>query len=138
MSVAKRTLFATVPAVAGGAAISLIDAKLLANQSQAVRTVGKIVAALAMVQWACSACPIGDPRLNRNAPGKKVSQRHVERKGRSATTEDALGGCRVGTQRPVWYQLTCHAATSLCELQPGCLCPLREITWLQMMRSSGP
>jgi hypothetical protein len=45
MSTVKRTIAAAIPAVAGGAVMSLIDSKLLANQSQAVRIGGKIAAA---------------------------------------------------------------------------------------------
>jgi hypothetical protein len=50
MGTAKRTIAAAIPAVAGGAIISFVDAKLLADRPQAVRIGGKVVlAALASV-----------------------------------------------------------------------------------------
>lgn len=47
MATAKRTISAAVPAVAGGALVSLIDAKLLGGRPLALRVAGKLVAAAA-------------------------------------------------------------------------------------------
>lgn len=46
MGMAKRTIAAAIPSVAGGAIISIVDAKLLANQSLPVRIGGKVAAAV--------------------------------------------------------------------------------------------
>jgi hypothetical protein len=48
MGTAKRTIAAAVPAVAGGALISLIDAKLLGDKPLGLRVVGKLLAATAV------------------------------------------------------------------------------------------
>jgi hypothetical protein len=45
MQTAKRTIAIAIPAVAGGAIMSLIDAKLLAGRSQWIQVAGKVVAA---------------------------------------------------------------------------------------------
>jgi len=47
MGTAKRTIAAAVPAVAGGALVSVLDAKVLSKQSLPVRVVAKLVAATA-------------------------------------------------------------------------------------------
>jgi hypothetical protein len=47
MGTAKRTIAAAIPAVAGGAAMAIIDAKLLADRPIAIRVAAKVVAAAA-------------------------------------------------------------------------------------------
>jgi hypothetical protein len=47
MGTAKRTVAAAVPAVLGGAIVSILDAKVLGSQPLGLRVVGKLVAAAA-------------------------------------------------------------------------------------------